>query len=128
MIQRNVNEGYSDYSIQKSNMKLQSSYFANTRNDLRTEVDLCEERLLIENRLFAMQKGLNKVQKDNSILKMKSAITLGQMRLKFESIQEDNQFLIEKCFDLKKKVEVSEQSLNLKETEFAKLQSMIQEA
>lgn len=108
-------------------MTLQTKLVANTRNDLHTEVDLGEERLSIENRLVAMQKGLNEVQKDNSILKMKSAITLGQMRLKVDSIQEDNQFLIEKCLDLKKKVEVSEQSLNLKQIEFAKLQSMIQE-
>mmetsp|Transcript_20327 Transcript_20327/g.47787 ORF Transcript_20327/g.47787 Transcript_20327/m.47787 type:complete len:100 (-) Transcript_20327:535-834(-) len=98
------------------------------RNELYTEVELRDERLSIEKRLFAAEIGLNEVQKENSILKMKSTITLGQMRLKVESIHEDNQFLIEKCFDLKKKVEVSEQSLHLKETEFARLQSKIQKA
>ena len=109
-------------------MTLETDFVAKTRNDLYREVDLREERLLIENRLFAVEKGLNEVQKENSILKMKSTITLGQLRLKVESIQEDNRFLIEKCFDLKKKVEVSEQSLHLKETEFARLQSMIHQA
>jgi fructose-1,6-bisphosphatase len=91
------------------------------------EVDKREERITLENRLLGMQKELNKVQKDNLILKMKSTIALGQMRLQVESIQEDKQFLIEKFIDLKKKVEVSEQSLKLKNAELATLQSMMRE-
>jgi hypothetical protein len=91
------------------------------------EVDKSEERITLENRLLAMQKEFNKIQKDNLILKMKSTIALGQMKLQVESIQEDKQFLIEKFIDLKKKVEVSEQSLKVKNAELATLQSKMRE-
>jgi len=90
--------------------------------------DIREERISLEHRLLEIQKGLNKVQKDTSILKMKSSIALGQMRLEAESIREDKQFLADKCFHLRKKIEVSERSLEMKNTELATLESMIQEA
>jgi len=91
------------------------------------EVDKREEQITLENRLLTMQKEFNKVQKDNLILKMKSTIALGQMKLQVESIQEDKHFFIEKFIDLKKKVEVSEQSLKVKNAELATLQSMMRE-
>ena len=95
------------------------------RHEMSTAVDIHEERISLENRLVAMQEELTKVQKENSIMKMKSTIALGQTRLQVESIQEDKQFLGEKYFELKKKVEVSEQSLNLKDNELATLLSAI---
>lgn len=90
--------------------------------------DVREERISLEHRLLEIQKGLNKVQKDTSILRMKSSIALGQMRLEAESIREDKQFLADKCFHLRKKIKVSERFLETKNTELAMRQSMVQEA
>jgi len=109
-------------------MAPQADFVVNRNTILCPDVDIREDKISLQNRLLAVQKELNKVQKENSILKMKSAITLGQMRLHFESIQEDNKFLIEKCFDLKKKIEVSKQSFKSKKNELATLQSTIQDA
>jgi len=95
------------------------------KNNIRVEVDPREERISLENRVSALQKGLSKIQKDNSILKMKAVMTMGSMRLQIESLEEDKQFLVEKCIDLKKKMKVSQQDYNLKQTELATLQSKI---
>ena len=95
------------------------------RNYFNPEVDLGVPQMPLENRLLSMQNGLNQIKIENSILKMKSTITLGNMRLQLESLQEDNNFLCEKCVYLKKKFKVSQQSLRLKEAELATLLSMV---
>jgi len=89
---------------------------------------LGQERASLEHRLLELQNGLNQIKKDNSIQKVKSTITLGNMQLELGSIREDRQFLIEKRFHLKKKLRVSEDSFELKEAELATLQSLIDEA
>ena len=98
------------------------------KNEMSATADRREERILLEDQLVAMQEVLNKVQKENYIMKMKSTITLGQMMLNIESIQEDNQFLLEKYNELKKKVDVSEKSLNLKNNELETLLSVMRDA
>ena len=94
---------------------------------MTTAADLRQERLFLETRLKAIREGLNKVQKENSLLKMKSTIALGQMKLQVESTEDDEQFFIQKCLDLQKKVQDSEESLQSKTNELATLQSMMQQ-
>ena len=89
---------------------------------------LGQERTSLEHRLLELQNGLNQIKKDNSILKVKSTITLGNMQLELGSIREDRQFLIEKRFYLEKKLRASEDSFELKEAELEALQSLIDEA
>ena len=97
------------------------------QNEMTTAADLRQERLFLETRLKAIREGLNEVQKENSLLKMKSTIALGQMKLQVESTEDDEQFFIQKCLDLQKKVQDSEESLQSKTNELATLQSMMQQ-
>ena len=57
---------------------------------------------------------------------MRSTIALGQCKLQVESVEDDNQYLVEKYFDLKRKAEASERSLESKSNELAALQSVLQ--
>ena len=98
------------------------------RDDMRIEMDLREERITLKTQVFALQTRLSQIQKDNSILKMKATMTLGNMQLQLESLEEDKQFLIEKCVHLKKKMKLSQQDFKLKQAELATLQSMKHEA
>jgi len=99
-----------------------------SRDDMRIEMDLREERITLKTRVFALQTRLSQIQKDNSILKMKATMTLGSMQLQLESLEEDKQFLIEKCVDLKKKMKLSQQDFKLKQAELSTLQSTKYEA
>mmetsp|Transcript_31167 Transcript_31167/g.73451 ORF Transcript_31167/g.73451 Transcript_31167/m.73451 type:complete len:133 (+) Transcript_31167:140-538(+) len=91
-----------------------------TRNFARQS----EKRIAAEHRLLELQKDLNRIRKDNSMLKLKSMITLGGMQLEIESIQEDKQFLMQKRFELNKKLHASEETIRLKDEELATLRSM----
>jgi hypothetical protein len=89
----------------------------------RVEEFLClqEENRLLQNRLNDLEQGVHEVQKENSLLKMKATITLGNMRLEIDSLQDDRNALIEKYFDLKRKTAESVASLEMKERELAAL-------
>ncbi|VEU37858.1 unnamed protein product [Pseudo-nitzschia multistriata] len=89
--------------------------------------DLCDERILLNHRLVELQHELIKIRKEDSVLKMKSTVTLGNMQLEFDSIREDKQFFIEKRVDLEKKLRAFEDSSRLKEVELDALQSAIDE-
>jgi chromosome segregation ATPase len=78
---------------------------------------LKEENRMLSNRLLELQKGVDDVQKENSLLKMKTTLTLGSMRLEIDSLEEDRRFLIEKYRELRKKVEETKEDLKLKEME-----------
>jgi hypothetical protein len=80
-----------------------------------------EERISLQNRLLALQKVVNRIQRDNSVTKVNSTITLGNMRLQIESIEEDKQILNEKVIDLKKKRNDSQKVFQTKDTELATL-------
>eukprot|EP00531_Pseudo-nitzschia_arenysensis_P003594 CAMPEP_0116123120 /NCGR_PEP_ID=MMETSP0329-20121206/4576_1 /TAXON_ID=697910 /ORGANISM="Pseudo-nitzschia arenysensis, Strain B593" /LENGTH=113 /DNA_ID=CAMNT_0003617009 /DNA_START=76 /DNA_END=417 /DNA_ORIENTATION=+ len=92
-----------------------------------TAEELLEERIALQDRLAAVREGLSQVQKENSVLKMKSTIALGQGKLQVESVEDDKNFFIDKYFDLKKKVQAAERSLESKTNELTALESMIQE-
>jgi hypothetical protein len=66
-----------------------------------------ETQLLLvwEKRLEELKQVLNDVCKENSLLKMKSVVMLGTMRLEIDSLREDRNFLIEKYHDLKRQNE-----------------------
>ena len=72
---------------------------------------------MLSNRLMELQKGVDIVQKENSLLKMKTTLTLGSMRLEIDSLEEDRRFLIEKYRELRKKIEETKEDLKLKEME-----------
>ena len=96
-------------------------------NNMTTVDELSEERIALENRLSAIREDLHQLQKEQSVMKMKSTIALGQMKLQVESVEDDKNFFVEKFLDLKKKVAASEQSLASKTNELETLQLMIQE-
>eukprot|EP00536_Pseudo-nitzschia_multiseries_P000969 jgi/Psemu1/282696/fgenesh1_pg.12_\ len=87
-----------------------------------------EERMSLKDRLLELQTVLNQVRKVNSTYKMKSTITLSGMQVELECIRDDKQFLIQKRFELIKKLQALEESFRLKEAELVTLQSMIGEA
>jgi hypothetical protein len=82
---------------------------------------LQEERTSLQNRLLALQKEVNRIQRDNSVTKVNSTITLGNMVLQIESIEEDKQIWNEKVIDLKKKRNDSQKLFQTKDTELATL-------
>ncbi len=94
---------------------------------ISTAADLRRERLELEHRLKEARKGIDQVQKENAMLKMKSTMALGQARLQAESAEEDEQILVDKHLVLQRKVQLSEQSLQSKANELATLQSTLQE-
>ena len=96
-------------------------------NKMTTVDELSEERIALENRLSAVREDLHQLQKEQSIMKMKSTIALGQMKLQVESVEDDKKFFVEKFLDLKKKVVASEQSLASKTNELETLQLMIRD-
>ena len=59
--------------------------------EMSAAAELRQEQLLLKNRLEAIREGLDQVQKENSLLKMKSTIALGQVRLQVESMENDKQ-------------------------------------
>jgi hypothetical protein len=82
---------------------------------------LQEERTSLHNRLMALQKEVNRIQRDNSVTKVNSTITMGNMILQIESIEEDKQILNEKVIGLKKKRNDSQKLFQTKDTELATL-------
>mmetsp|Transcript_2378 Transcript_2378/g.5703 ORF Transcript_2378/g.5703 Transcript_2378/m.5703 type:complete len:115 (+) Transcript_2378:108-452(+) len=107
-------------------MTAQTNFVGDNANEPATAQDLLrEEKIVLQSRLASIREGLNQVQKENSMLKMRSTIALGQSKLQVESVEDDKQYLVEKYFDLKRKVEASERSLESKTNELAALQSVL---
>lgn len=107
-------------------MAPQMEVVGDSREMVSTAEDLRVERRALEDRLLAVREGLNQVQKENSILKMKSTIALGQGKLQVESVEDDKNFFIDKYLDLKKKVQAAERSLESKTNELTALEAIIQ--
>jgi len=110
-------------------MAAQTNFVGDNANETATATAqdlLREEKIFLQSRLASIREGLNQVQKENSMLKMRSTIALGQCKLQVESVEDDNQYLVEKYFDLKRKAEASERSLESKSNELAALQSVLQ--
>jgi hypothetical protein len=63
-----------------------------------------KEQRYLRKRAVELQKAVETSRKENGILKMKATITLGNMQLQVESLEEDKQCLLEKCAELKRKV------------------------
>ena len=89
---------------------------------------LQEERTSLQNRLLALQKEVNRIQRDNSVTKVNSTITLGNIILQTESIEEDKQTLNEKIIELKKKRNDSQKLFQTKDTELATLKYTLSSA
>ena len=89
---------------------------------------LQEERTSLQNRLLALQKEENRIQRDNSVTKVNSTITLGNIMLQTESIEEDKQILNEKVIELKKKSNDSQKLFQTKDTELATLKYTLSSA
>ena len=87
-----------------------------------------EERTSLQNRLPALQKEVNRIQRDNSVAKVNSIITLGNIVLQTESIEEDKQILNEKVIELKKIRNDSEKLFQTKDTELATLEYALSSA
>ena len=110
-------------------MAAQTNFVGDNANETATATAqdlLREEKIFLQSRLASIREGLNQVQKENSMLKMRSTIALGQCKLQVESVEDDNQYLVEKYFDLKRKAEASERSLESKSNELAALLSVLQ--
>ena len=88
---------------------------------------LLEENQELKERLGELKQVLNDVYKENSLLKMKSIVTLGSMKLEIDSLREDRYFLIEKYHDLKRKIEESTNDLTAKEQEWNALKAVRRE-
>ena len=82
---------------------------------------LQDERTSLQNRLLALQKEVNRIQRDNSVTKVNSTVTLGSIMLQTESIEEDKQILNEKVTESKKKRIDSQKLFQTKDTELATL-------
>ena len=89
---------------------------------------LQEERTFLQNRLLALQKEVNRIQRDNSVTKVNSIITLGNIILQTESIEEDKQIWNEKIIELKKKRVDSQKLFHTKDTELATLRYTLSSA
>lgn len=85
---------------------------------------LSDENQALKERMEEMQQVLHDLHKEASLQKMKSTITVGSMRLEVDSLREDRQFLIEKYYVLKEKVQVSTNELAAKEEEWNALKEM----
>jgi chromosome segregation ATPase len=85
---------------------------------------LSDENQTLKERMEEMQQVLRDLHKEASLQKMKSTITVGSMRLEVDSLREDRQFLIEKYYGLKQKVEMSTNELAAKEEEWNALKEM----
>ena len=55
------------------------------------------EKKRLEEKCQALQATADTTRKENAILKMKTTIAMGSMKLKIDSLKEDKQFLTEKC-------------------------------
>jgi chromosome segregation ATPase len=72
-----------------------SDSLADSRNG---EIDMLQqEQARLLHRLSGLQKEVNEGRMESDILKMKETITLGNMTLQIESLEEDKQCLTEKC-------------------------------
>jgi hypothetical protein len=95
---------YKNGSSNSSSSGLSDQILTKETERHETRLTLIDNRGL-EKRLEELKQLLNDVCKENSLLKMKSAVTLGRMRLEIDSLLEDRNFLIEKYYDLTQKSE-----------------------
>ena len=66
---------------------------------------LLEENRALENRLQDLQDAFQQAYQETSLMKMKSIMAVGSIKLEIDSLQEDRQFLIQKYHSLKHKLE-----------------------
>lgn len=84
---------------------------------------LQEEMERLEQRVMDLQEGVGQLQTDNSVLKVKAILTLGNMKLQIDSLEEDRQFLIEKLLDMEMKLRESREDLASKVREVEALKA-----
>lgn len=94
---------------------------------ISTAEDLRRERQELEHRLKEARKGIDQVQKENAVLKMKAILALGETRLQAESAEQDERIFVDKHLALRRKVQLSERSLQSKTNELTTLQSVLQQ-
>ena len=73
--------------------------------DHQRHLALLEENRALETRLLDLQHALEKAHQETSLMKMKSIMTVGSIKLEIDSLQEDRAFLIHKYHSLKHKLE-----------------------
>ena len=66
---------------------------------------LLEENRALENRLQDLQDVFQQAYQETSLMKMKSIMAIGSIKLEIDSLQEDRQFLVQKYHSLKHKLE-----------------------
>jgi hypothetical protein len=96
----------------------------NVQKREQTMIDLREEQSRLEKRIVELEEGAYKLQTDNSVMKMKTTLTLGSMKLQIDSLQEDRKFLIEKLFVTDMKLRASKKDLAIKEKELDTLKDI----
>ena len=65
---------------------------------------LQDEQAELQRRLLELQEAVDASRKEFSILKLKATISLGNMKLEVDSLEEDKQCLLEKCDGLERKL------------------------
>jgi chromosome segregation ATPase len=93
------------------------------QKELQRHLALLEENKALENRLQELQQALHKTYHETSLLKMKSIMTIGSMKLEIDSLNEDRQFLIQKYHGLKRRIEEYRNDLTAKEEHLAELKA-----
>jgi chromosome segregation ATPase len=62
------------------------------------------EKKRLEEKCRALQATVDTTRKENAMLKMKTTIAMGSMKLRIDSLEEDKQYRIEKCQNFEGKV------------------------
>ena len=78
---------------------------ADGEKDDQRHLALLVEHRTLEHRLRALQESFEQAYKETSLMKMKSILTVGNIKLEIDSLQEDRLFLIQKYHNLKRKLE-----------------------